>query len=172
LRHAERIDATSTSKAAELVASDQSGESAAICSPLAAELYGLDVLVPSIEERKGNTTRFLVLRNSTDVQVTLDPAGLQVSQCEGRYKTLISFTIRHSQPASLANALAVFGKHGINLTSLNSRPHSDRKWNYIFFVEFWGRKGDAEVEAVLKGVAEVVEGWKWIGSWISKGDGG
>lgn len=176
LRHAERIDTTSTSKAAELVAQDESGESAAICSPLAAELYGLDVLVPSIEERKGNTTRFLILQRSSDAsgaETTTEPT-LEASSngSDPSYKTLISFTIQHTQPASLANALAVFGKHGINLTSLNSRPQGERKWNYIFFAEFWGRKGEAEVEAALAEVAAVVESWKWIGSWPSKGDGG
>jgi prephenate dehydratase len=55
---------------------------------------------------------------------------------------------------------------------LNSRPQGERKWNYIFFVEFWGRKGEAEVDATLKEVADVVEGFKWIGSWVSKGDEG
>ena len=173
LRHAERIDTTSTSKAAELVAQDESGESAAICSTLAADLYGLDVLVPSIEERKGNTTRFLVLQKSSVESSEARNHGTKGTTEPGhKYKTLMSFTIPHRQPASLANALACFGKHGINLTSLNSRPQGDRKWNYIFFVEFWGKKGDEEVEAVLQEVAAVVEDWKWIGSWVSKGDGG
>ena len=175
LRHAERIDTTSTSKAAELVAQDESGESAAICSTLAAELYGLDILVPSIEERKGNTTRFLVLQKSSSTDSS-EAVSIRTTAREGedghRYKTLISFTIPHTQPASLANALECFGKHGINFTSLNSRPQGDRKWNYIFFVEFWGRKGDEEVDTVMREVASVVEDWKWIGSWPSKGDGG
>jgi prephenate dehydratase len=167
LRHTERVDTTSTSKAAELVAGDTSGESAAICSTLAAELYGLDVLVPSIEERKGNTTRFLILQNAASIS----PKPLP-SEGEARYKTLIRFTVPHAQPSSLAITLAVFGKHGINLTSLNSRPNGDRKWNYIFFIEFWGQKGDAEVEAALGEVAAVVETWRCIGSWVSRGDGG
>jgi len=174
LRHAERIDTTSTSKAAELVAQDESGESAAICSTLAAELYGLDVLVPSIEERKDNTTRFLILekpRSSATVERSFQASeGHENVHAEkGDFKTLISFTIRHTKPASLANALAVFGKHGINLTSLNSRPQGERKWNYIFFVEFSGMRGEAEVEVALEEVAAVVEGWKWIGSWLSNG---
>lgn len=171
-RGVERIDATSTSRAAELVAEDKSGESAAICSTLAAELYGLDILEPSIEERKGNTTRFLVLRKSSDVASTEETSLTANGDAKGNYKTLISFTIPHTQPASLANALACFGKHGINLTSLSSRPQGERKWNYIFFVEFRGRKGDAEVEAVLEEVGAVVESWKWIGSWLSNGDQG
>lgn len=152
------------------MAQDESGESAAICSPLAAELYGLDVLVPSIEQRKGNTTRFLVLQKSSDEVVETHEEQPQIMQ--RKYKTLISFTIHHTKPASLANALAVFGKHEINMTSLNSRPQGERKWNYIFFVEFWGRKGEAEVKSALREVADVVEGFKWIGSWISTGDEG
>ncbi|KIW00788.1 hypothetical protein, variant [Verruconis gallopava] len=170
LRNVERVDTTSTSKAAELVSHDKSGESAAICSPLAADLYGLDVLVPSIEEKKGNTTRFLVLRRSGTPLSS--PERETPGSGPARYKTLILFTIPHAQPSSLANALAAFGKHGINLTSLNSRPSGDRKWNYVFFAEFWGNITDPDVEAALRDVSGVVQGWKWIGSWLSRGDGG
>jgi prephenate dehydratase len=165
LRHTERVDATSTSKAAELVSHDTSGESAAICSPLAAQLYNLDILVSSIEERKGNTTRFLILQKSRLQEELTKPE-------DARYKTLISFSIQHTQPSSLATAIAAFGRHGINLTSMNSRPQGERKWNYIFFVEFWGRKGDPEVEGALGELAGVIESWRWIGSWLSKGEGG
>lgn len=165
LRNTERIDTTSTSRAAELVSQDSTGTSAAICSPLAAELYHLDILVPSIEEKKGNTTRFLILQNSTippSVPAAAPAAGV------ARYKSLLGFKVSHTQPSSLANALAVFGKYSINLTSLNSRPWGERKWNYIFFVEVWGRKGDDVLEEALGEVAKVVQTWKWYGSWVSE----
>jgi prephenate dehydratase len=57
-----RQDEDSTSVSAEIVSNDQTGTSAAICSRLAADLFGLDVLADGIQSDSANETRFLVLR--------------------------------------------------------------------------------------------------------------
>jgi prephenate dehydratase len=57
-----RQDEDSTSGSAEIVSYDQTGTSAAICSRLAADLFGLDVLADGIQSDSANETRFLVLR--------------------------------------------------------------------------------------------------------------
>ncbi|CAG5188182.1 uncharacterized protein ALTATR162_LOCUS11893 [Alternaria atra] len=54
LKTAERHDVSSTSKAAEIASRDKSGESAALSSFIAAELFGLDVLAKEINDKKGN----------------------------------------------------------------------------------------------------------------------
>ncbi|KAF2205785.1 PDT-domain-containing protein [Delitschia confertaspora ATCC 74209] len=56
-------DVSSTSYAAQLVAQDTTGTSAAVSSQMAAEKYGLDVLSSGIQDRQDNFTRFLILRN-------------------------------------------------------------------------------------------------------------
>jgi prephenate dehydratase len=62
----EKLDVSSTSAAARLVARDKSGSSAAICSSLAGELNTLTQLAANIEDDvEGNTTRFFVLRNKS-----------------------------------------------------------------------------------------------------------
>ncbi|KAI4640741.1 hypothetical protein J4E93_008332 [Alternaria ventricosa] len=58
LKTAERHDVSSTSKAAEIASQDKTGESAALSSEIAAELFGLDVLAKEINDKKGNSTRF------------------------------------------------------------------------------------------------------------------
>lgn len=65
-----------------------------------------------------------------------------------RHKSLITFTIPHRQPGSLADALAVFKRYGFNLTSIDTRPSRRRNWQYVFFVECeeadpetWARQG-------------------------------
>lgn len=52
-----------------------------------------------------------------------------------RHKSLITFTIPHTKPGALADALAVFKTHGFNLTSIDTRPSRRRNWHYVFFVE-------------------------------------
>ncbi|KAF2128616.1 PDT-domain-containing protein [Dothidotthia symphoricarpi CBS 119687] len=133
LAHARREDTPSTSRAAQLVAADPSGTSAALSSAMAAGVFGLDVLASNIEDRVGNTTRFLVLRKSGS-SAMLPPQGMDIAT-PPLYKSLITFTVAHGVPGALAQCLAVFGRHGLDLTSINTRPGGGGRWEYVFFVE-------------------------------------
>ena len=186
LAHAERIDTSSTSKAAQLVASDNSGTSAAISSSTAAEVFGLDILAEGIEEAKGNTTRFLIIYkhppsssplpssanpdpSTTTTPPHLSPSPKHIESRRQNHKTLISFTVPHADPGALARALAVFGSHSVNLTSINARPSLERPWHYLFFVEFWGLwypgLEEGGVAVALREFGGCVERWRWCGCW-------
>jgi prephenate dehydratase len=85
------------------------------------------------------------------------------------YKTLVSFTVaQHGAPGALADCLAVFKKHEISLTSINSRPSGEASWHYVFFVEFKGRKRaegqGGVVNAALGDLGAVAKDWRWLGS--------
>lgn len=180
LKHTERHDVSSTSRAAQLVAQDKSGESAAISSITAASVFGLEVLAKGIEDREGNCTRFLVIRKSPSSSPS-SPSSPSASSSSppppttNPYKTLLSFTISHSSPGALAHSLSALANHGLNLTSINTRPSGLENWNYIFFVELEGRKeeegqGEGEegpVNRALKDLEKVCSGYRWLGSWES-----
>jgi prephenate dehydratase len=167
LKGIERQDVSSTSRAAEIAAADKTGESAALSSHVAASLFGLDVLASSINDRIGNTTRFLVIRRK-------DSAVLPPSSPRGSndWKTLVTFTIDHANPGALAHCLAVFEKFDLNLTSINTRPSGVENWHYIFFVEFKGRKEDGReegrVNTALGELDAVCREWRWLGSWENR----
>lgn len=160
---------TSTSAAALRVSQDKGGASAAISSVVAAEEHGLEVLGKGIEDMDDNCTRFFILRrhddDSPECQIRGDARDSPAGDGNGGYKTLVSFTIDHLLPGALADALMVFKAHGLNLTSINSRPSRLRPWHYVFFVEFEGRRGGSVVDGALKELAGRVEGWRWLGSW-------
>ena len=161
LKGAERIDADSTSRAAELVKEDTTGTSAAIASKLAAEVHDLDILAQGIEDKEDNMTRFLIIRKGTDVN------ACQTSKT----KTLISFTVDHSKPGALATALKCFEENNINLTSINERPTKVINFQYIFFVEFEGSKLNdptGRVGKALVSLGGLVQKWRWLGSWDDK----
>ncbi|KAM0190520.1 hypothetical protein ACHAPC_002686 [Botrytis cinerea] len=129
LKGVERLDVSSTSKAAEIVKADKSGTSAAIASSLAADIHKLDILAKGIEDRDDNTTRFLILRKGVDASATkVDVAA----------KSMVTFTIDHRTPGALADVLDCFRRYQVNLTSINSRPTKVVPFQYIFFVEFEG----------------------------------
>lgn len=169
LKGIERIDVSSTSKAAELIKADTSGTSAAIASKVAAKIHGLTALAKGIEDREDNTTRFFVLRKGRGALRNEDPSQLK----KGRpaTKSLVAFTVDHKSPGALADVLHCFKQYKLNLTSINSRPSKITPFQYIFFVEFEGSKLDdpeGTVNEVLMRVGKVAESCRWLGSWEDK----
>jgi prephenate dehydratase len=82
---------------------------AAISPPLAAEIYGLDVLAQDIEDEEHNTTRFVVLSR----ELVEAPPG------NGPVVTTFIFSVRNL-PAALYKALGGFATNGVNMTKLES----------------------------------------------------
>jgi prephenate dehydratase len=160
LKGVERIDVSSTSRAAELVKEDATGSSAAIASSLAAQIHGLDVLAKGIEDREDNTTRFFILRKGVD-KAPEDTGGPT--------KSLISFTVDHRSPGALADVLQCFRAYKLNLTSINSRPSKILPFQYIFFIEFQGSRlqdPDQRVRGALEDIEKHTQSWRWLGSWF------
>ena len=169
LKAIERIDVSSTSKAAELVKADTTGTSAAIASKVAAKVHGLTALAKDIEDREDNTTRFFVLRKGSGT--LQNENAFQMQQGRSATKSLVSFTVDHRPPGALADVLHCFKQYRLNLTSINSRPSGITPFQYIFFVEFEGSKldnPDGTVNEALKRVEKVAESCRWLGSWEDK----
>jgi prephenate dehydratase len=86
LKGVERIDVSSTSRAAEMVKEDTTGTSAAIASKLAAEIHDIDILAQGIEDREDNTTR---PRPSSRLQLIIARRALS-HLCFNAFKPLLS----------------------------------------------------------------------------------
>ncbi len=125
------ISASSTARAAELAAEEKG--SAALASALAADLYGLAVLAPDVQDLGGNTTRFLVIAR-------------EFGPVSGSDRTSLLFSVRH-EAGALFRAISVFNKAGINMSKIESRPSRLKAWEYYFFVDI---EGHAEDEAVCR----------------------
>lgn len=137
-KHLERIDSSSTSRAAE-IASNEGVQSAAIASEYASKVHNIPILYKNIENNKENTTRFLIL-SKKDTKVI-----------DTKYITLLAFTVEHDDAGALVKALDILSKHGINMTSITSRPSLNKLWQYVFFIEFWGDSyEDENVTAAVK----------------------
>ena len=184
LKGVDTVDVTSTSRAAEMAALDESGTSAAISSEMAAAQHGLDILARCIEDKEDNTTRFFVLRRGSTISAeppwrSRSPGDHEAKASGGERgeaavaavaetKSLVSFTVSHQSPGALADVLECFRRHGLNLTSINSLPSLAQPFQYLFFVEFEGSKledPDGRVKDALEGIAEVAQTWRWLGSW-------
>ena len=133
-----QISMENTAVAARKVLEDGDPTQAAVASEIAGRLYGLKVLKPSIQNNKGNTTRFVILARE---QVYRRDAG----------KISICFELPH-RSGTLYNILGHFIFNHVNMVMIESRPIPGRNWEYRFFVDIEGNLEDAAVKNALKGI--------------------
>ncbi len=97
----------------------------AIAPALAAEVYGGEVLVRSIEDHEENYTRFhLVVPESCATEWFVGAAD----------KMSVAFAVEH-RPGTLVGALEGLARLGADLTKIESRPVPGRPWEYVFYVD-------------------------------------
>lgn len=169
----ERHNVSSTSRAAEIVVNEPTEHTGAIASRFAAEYHGAQILDENIEDSADNTTRFLILRNVRSERSSRLLAGRLPGSTATpmALKTLVLFTLDHNSPGALADALAVFKDHGMNLTSINTRPTQKRAWQYVFFVECKrdpAHQSEEAVTGVLKSLQKVTESCRYYGTWCDQ----
>jgi prephenate dehydratase len=115
---------------------------AAISPPLAADIYGLEVLLDDIEDEEHNTTRFVVL--SRHLQ--------QPAPGEGPVVTSFVFNVRNL-PAALYKALGGFATNGVNMTKLESYMVGGEFTATQFLAEVDGHPEDLPVQRALEELA-------------------
>ncbi|MEP9384340.1 prephenate dehydratase [Nocardioides sp. KR10-350] len=103
------VIAGDTAGAAREVAEAGDPSQASISPPMAAGIYGLDVLAEDVEDEDHNTTRFVVL----------SPEFVQAPPDNGPVVTSFIFNVRNL-PAALYKALGGFATNGVNMTKLES----------------------------------------------------
>lgn len=148
---ADLVEVSSTTKAAQIAQEQAKQGAAALGGPLAAEIYGLDVLETSIQDRATNTTRFLVI-------------GEKTCPPTGQDRTSVLFAI-HDRPGSLVKALQAFDNFHINLSKIESRPSKRKDWEYVFYVDLAGHCMDPEVAKALAELHQHCSMIKLLGSY-------
>ena len=124
-----------TAGAAKALAEHPDPTRAALAPRLAAELYGLDILVEDAEDEAHNTTRFLVMTG--DENPPRPPLG---EPC------ITSFVFRvRNLPAALFKALGGFATNGVNMNKLESYMENGAFTATFFYSEVDGRPEDVGV---------------------------
>ncbi len=146
---AELIAVSSNAEAARRVRN--APDSAAIGGRSAAEIYGLPVMFSNIEDSQDNTTRFLVV-------------GRHLLAPSGRDKTSMLLA-GHEGPGLLYHLLSPFERQQVNMTRIESRPSSEGKWAYVFFIDVEGHAEDPPVAAALSELEGVAKLFRVLGSY-------
>mgnify|MGYP002628949294 CR=1 FL=1 len=146
----DHIPVESTATAAILAAKDPSA--AAICSHIAAKLYGVPTLFENVEDAIDNTTRFVILSDFKNAISEHDKTSILV-----RLKDAV-------EAGSLVRFLEDFNDEKINLSKIESRPSRDKSgFGYWFFIDFYGHIDD---KATQKAIAKHKNEVTWLGSYV------
>jgi prephenate dehydratase len=142
-----------TAGAGKLIADAGEERAAAVLSPRAAALFGLEILAADIQDVPDNRTRFIVLGR--------EPAAIAAGAPS---RTTLVFGVRN-EPGSLLRALNVFAERDVNLSRLESRPSREQAWEYIFWTDADGAADDPNVAAALSDLRAVTTVVRVLGSY-------
>ena len=144
LSHVQWEPCTSSSEAI-IRCKEHSAGSAAIGFGETGLKQGLKILVPNIQDRNDNSTRFVVLSNNLSYSGPLK--ALPQRRCS------VVFTLE-DRPGTLLDTLQIFRDHQLNMSHIESRPSRDARWNYYFLVTLESELGE---ESRLKDALDLVQ---------------
>lgn len=133
------VIAGDTAGSAREVAELKDPTQASISPPLAADIYGLEILQEDVEDEDHNTTRFVVLSR----ELVEAPAG------NGPVVTSFIFNVRNL-PAALYKALGGFATNGVNMTKLESYMVGGEFTATQFLAEVDGHPEDVGLKRALE----------------------
>jgi chorismate mutase/prephenate dehydratase len=145
----DRIEAASTAAAVQLAS--ENPDVAAIGSSIAGETHGLATIETAIQDRRDNTTRFLLI-------------GRQELPATGNDLTSVLFTIRKDEAGGLHRLIEPMARRGVNLTAIQLRPIAGKPWEYYFFIDLEGHRDDPAVAAALADAAASAHSCRVLGS--------
>lgn len=153
------IQHSNTAVAAKMLAkmAEENGvaDAAAICSPMAANMYGLSILQQDIQNNNQNRTRFAALSKEMIIPKLAD----KVSLC---------FCLPHTT-GSLYSVLSRFALNGLNLTKIESRPLKEGNngdFKYNFYLDFTGSVRNSNTLDLLCTLSQELPNFSFLGNYI------
>ena len=140
-----------TAEAAKLVAESGRTDLAALCSRSCLELYDLNCLQSSVQNRNNNYTRFICI--SKNMQIF-----------PGADRTSIMMILPH-RAGSLYKVLARFYAMNINLIKLESRPLPERDFEFMFYFDLETSIYSPEFIQLMGELQTISEEFKYLGSY-------
>ena len=145
------IPVANTAVAADMVSKSDRKDVAALSSRSCAELYNLEILASSIQDKGNNRTRFICISKNLEIY-------------PGSDKTSIMMVLPH-RPGSLYKFLARLYTLGINVTKLESRPIPDRDFEFMFYFDLETSIYSEEFVQLMCELEDLCEDFKYLGSY-------
>ena len=145
------IPVANTALASEMVSKSGQKDVAALSSRSCAELYGLNYLAASVQDKGNNRTRFICISKNLEIY-------------PGSDKTSIMMVLPH-KPGALYKVLARLYTLGINVTKLESRPIPDREFEFMFYFDLETSIYSEEYIQLMCELDDLCEEFKYLGSY-------
>lgn len=146
------VPVANTAIASEMVSKSGRKDVAALSSRFCAELYGLDCLAASVQDKGNNHTRFICISKNLEIYPGAD-------------KTSIMMILNH-KPGALYKVLARLYTLGINVTKLESRPLPDREFEFMFYFDLETSIYSEEFIQLMCELDDLCEEFKYLGSYL------
>lgn len=143
--------AENTAIAAQMVASSDRKDYAAISSRNCTELYDLAVVTDDIQNSHFNYTRFICISKNLEIYPGADKISLIASASHN--------------PGSLHELLAKFATLGVNLTKLESRPIPGKDFQFSFYFDFDASIYSPDVISLLSDLEMGTENFIFLGAY-------
>lgn len=148
--NAKIIPVENTAVAAKMVAQSTSANIAALSSRNCAEIYGLECLASSVQDKGNNHTRFICISKNLEIYPGAD-------------RTSIMMILPH-KPGALYRILARMYVLGINVTKLESRPIPERDFEFMFYFDLETSIYSEEFVQLMCELDDLCEEFKYLGS--------
>ncbi len=153
------VESDDTALSAREIAENGIKGRAAVCSSLAAQMYGLEVLAKEIETNKRNFTRFLIIAQPELAATMIQGVTLN--------KSSLVFTLPHEE-GSLAKVLSILSFYRVNLTKIQSLPVVGREWEYQFYISLTFDNYDRYRQS-LDAVRPLLKDFQILGEYMEAG---
>ncbi|MBV8644859.1 MAG: 3-deoxy-7-phosphoheptulonate synthase [Candidatus Eremiobacteraeota bacterium] len=156
-----RVPVPDTGLAARDVAASGDLGRGAIASDGAALRYGLVELAATIADHPDNFTRFVLFRapNARGLAADFEPAEDVANR-----KTSLVFAVADT-PGTLGACLSVFGKHGLNVSKLDSKTRLGSTGQSSFYADVDGDVREERFAEALRELREMTAALHVIGSY-------
>ncbi len=151
LEGVEAIPCENTAMAAKAVAQSNEEGVAALSSIECAELYGLDVLKNSVQNREDNYTRFILISKQLEIYPGAD-------------RTSLMLTLPH-KAGSLNTLLSMFAALNINLLKLESRPLEGSDFEFMFYFDVEGSVYSEKFLQMINELPYSTQSFMYLGSY-------
>ena len=140
-----------TAVAAQMVAQSERTDLAALSSRFCADLYHLDMLRESVQDRDNNYTRFICISKNHEIYPGADRTSLMI-------------TVPH-RPGSLNTVLTKFTALQINLHKLESRPLPGREFEFMFYFDIGESVYAPEMQVLFRTLEVDCEKLRYLGTY-------
>ncbi len=149
--NAKIIPCENTAVAAKMVAESEEPGAAALSSRDCSKLYGLEVLMSSVQNSADNYTRFICISKKLEIYPGADHTSLMM--------------VVRDEPGALCGVLSRLYALDINIHKLESRPIPGRNWEYMFYFDLDASVYSPKFIQLMGELDEMCESYEYLGSY-------